>query len=356
MRSATPAARAGKLDDAARLRELRRRLAAEGFFRGGALGYWVRAGGSLIAFILCYLAGLRASGLLSAAAALGTAFFGVQLGIVAHEAGHGSIGRRWWMNELAGQLGMSLVNGLGFSHWRHHHDRHHRRSQVDGEDPDMRFSMALSVTPRDAASRPPSIARWQRYQAVYFWLLSPFFAWSLRVDSITTAARGELPGSRIDRAVLAAHYALWLALPAALGSPAHAALQYLLYTTLLSLYIMVLFTTNHLGLEVIERGAARSYLRQQIEHTRNVRVPRSLDFVFGGLNFHVEHHLFPRVPGHRLRRGSATVAAFCREHGLAYHSHSHLEAVAQIHEHLSGVTRHLRLPEPAAAARQEGAA
>jgi fatty acid desaturase len=322
------------MEDGALLVELRRRLRGLDFFRPHPLGYVVRVAGAALGFALCFVASDRAgaAGVLAAGAA---AFFAVQLGIVAHEAGHRSLGRRPWVNALFGHLGMTLVNGLGFSHWRQAHDRHHRHAQIDGADPDLRFARILSVTRRDAAARSATLARWQRFQAVYFWLLWPFFAWSLRLDSLLTAARRSAPGSALDRVILPAHYLLWLAVP---GSPARALAHYLVYSTALSLYITVLFATNHLGLGVIE-GRRTSYLRQQIEHSRNVRVPRWLDFVFGGLNFHIEHHLFPRVPGHRLRRGSRVIASFCREHALAYPSQGYRQTLLEMHRHLGAMAR-----------------
>jgi fatty acid desaturase len=329
--------------DRSLLIELRQRLGAIGFFRPHPAGYGVRVGRSALGFALCFAAAIWGGDLVLVLAACGAAFFAVQMGIVSHEAGHRSLGRRIWVNDLFGHLGMTFVNGLGFSHWRQAHDSHHRHSQIPGADPDMRFSVVLSVSARDAAARSGPIARLQRFQAVYFWLLSPFFAWSLRFDSIATAVRRSAPGAAVDRVVLPAHYAFWFVVPALVASPGRALALYLTYSTALSLYITALFATNHLGLRLVE--GRRSYLRQQVEHSRNIQVPRWLDFVFGGLNFHIEHHLFPRVPGHRLRRGSGVLQAFCREYGLDYPSHTFGQALAMIARHLAAVAR--ELPRPA---------
>lgn len=333
----------GASSDRASLAALRARLAAAGFFRPRPLGYAIRTSAGVAGFAVCFVAGARAHGVAGALAALGAAFFAVQLGIVSHEAGHRSLGHRAWVNDLFGHLGMTFVNGLGFSHWRHQHDHHHRTSQIDGEDPDMRFALVLSVTAAAAARRRGWVTKLQRFQALYFWLLAPFFAWSLRFDSAATASQGQVRGTAVDRLLLPAHYLLWLVVPAVLlgAEPGHVLGQYLLYSTFLSLYITVLFSANHLGLGVIDPERRPSYLRQQLEHSRNIRLPRALDFLFGGLHFHIEHHLFPRVPGHALRRGSRVVASFCRERGLRYPSQSYWQAVAEIHAQLSAAARAL---------------
>ena len=42
----------------------------------------------------------------------------VQIGFAAHDAGHGAVSDRPWVNELVGQLAFTIVNGLGFESWK----------------------------------------------------------------------------------------------------------------------------------------------------------------------------------------------------------------------------------------------
>ena len=75
-----------------------------------AAGYWL---------LTHHSAGPRAAGVVVSALAM------VQFGILAHDAGHGSISRTRWVNAFWGYLAMSLVCGMGFSRWRAAHHLHH---------------------------------------------------------------------------------------------------------------------------------------------------------------------------------------------------------------------------------------
>ena len=60
------------------------------------------------------------------------------------------------------------------------------------------------------------------------------------------------------------------------------------------------------------------YLRRQVLTSRNIRGGRFVDFVFGGLNYQIEHHLFPSMPRPNLRRAQALVRRFCQERQIPY--------------------------------------
>ncbi|MFY9669033.1 MAG: fatty acid desaturase, partial [Trebonia sp.] len=69
------------------------------------------------------------------------------------------------------------------------------------------------------------------------------------------------------------------------------------------------------------------------------------DFALGGLNYQIEHHLFPSMPRPSLRRSQALVAAFCADRGLPYCQATLLESYAQALSHLNATGR---LTRPAA--------
>jgi fatty acid desaturase len=67
----------------------------------------------------------------------------------------------------------------------------------------------------------------------------------------------------------------------------------------------------------LRRRRARLF-RHQVLTSRNVWGGRLVDFALGGLNYQIEHHLFPSMPRPSLRQAQPLVRAFCREHGLPY--------------------------------------
>ena len=70
---------------------------------------------------------------------------------------------------------------------------------------------------------------------------------------------------------------------------------------------------------MLSAGDRSDFLRRQVLTSRNVRGNWLTDLALGGLNYQIEHHLFPSMPRPNLRRSKAIVAAFCRRAGRALH-------------------------------------
>jgi fatty acid desaturase len=84
------------------------------------------------------------------------------------------------------------------------------------------------------------------------------------------------------------------------------------------------------------------FLRRQVLTSRNVRGSRLIDFALGGLNYQIEHHLFPSMPRPNLRHSQAIVREFCHQHGIAYCQTTLLRSYAQTLQHLHQVGGPLR--------------
>ena len=76
------------------------------------------------------------------------------------------------------------------------------------------------------------------------------------------------------------------------------------------------------------------YLRRQVLTSRNVRGHWLTDFALGGLNYQIEHHLFPSMPSPHLRRAQPIVRAYCAELGIPYLQTSLVESYRQALTHL----------------------
>jgi fatty acid desaturase len=84
------------------------------------------------------------------------------------------------------------------------------------------------------------------------------------------------------------------------------------------------------------------FLRKQVLTSRNVRGGPFVDFALGGLNYQIEHHLFPNMPRANLRRAQPIVAAYCAERGIPYAQTGLVESYRQALAHLHEVGRPLR--------------
>jgi fatty acid desaturase len=259
------------------------------------------------------------------------------MGFVGHDAGHHALSHRRWVNDVWGQLAMTVLCGMSFGFWRSRHNRHHAHCQeVDG-DPDMHFGVLFSVYPHSASWRTPLGRLFLRVQRWAFWPLSAFYWVTLRYDAIRDLFQRPSE-TKVDRFLLPLHWIVLLIVPGLVWSWPAAILAYVSVSCLSSLMTASVFIPNHIGMRRLQPGEKISYLERQVTTSRNISNWRWLDFYFGGLNSQIEHHLFPRVAHHRYRAMRPIVRAYCREHGLAYEEATFRHALASVGRHLGAMT------------------
>jgi hypothetical protein len=88
-----------------------------------------------------------------------------------------------------------------------------------------------------------------------------------------------------------------------------------------------------------------NHLHRQVLTSRNVRGGRIVDLLLGGLNYQVEHHLFPGMPRPNLRRAQRPVAAFCAQRGVRYVETGLLDSYRQVLQHLHDIPQPATIPE-----------
>lgn len=316
-------------------------LSAAGCFRRAPMRSAVYGAFILAGYAAAYGVLLTVPGpALRAAAILVLAFLGVHAGFLAHEAGHGALTRNRALAGLVGQVFNTLLTALCYSYFSHIHRRHHPHCNERAHDPDMQsefFSMyAESAREKRGLGRLIS-----RHQAVLIWILVWLQGYTLKIDSLCFLWRNPR-ATRVDQAFLALHFALWLVVPAlVLGVPA-ALLNYALMTLLIGPYLGTIFLVNHIGTRVVEPGESLSFLEQELAVTRNLGTSRLQEFLFGGLNNHIEHHLFPSMPTARLRSARRITREFCRRHGLVYREMSWFAAAREVARHFKAVSAYVQ--------------
>ena len=261
------------------------------------------------------------------------AFITVHAGFLAHEIGHGAVTRNRRLTEAAGQLFHTFLTALCYSYFRHIHRSHHPHCNDRGRDPDIQ-SGVFSLYEQSAREKRGFAGMVSRHQGALIWILVWLQGFTLKIDSLKYLRANPRAG-RADRWVVAAHFAAWLVPPAAVLGLADALLNYALMTLLIGPYLGTIFLVNHIGTRVVEPGERLHHFFHEIAVTRNVGASRLHDFVFGGVNNHIEHHLFPSIPSARLRAARRITREFCRRHGVAYREMSWLAAARE-------VTRHFR--------------
>jgi fatty acid desaturase len=181
-----------------------------------------------------------------------------------------------------------------------------------------------------------------RYQAYLFFPLLLLEAAHLHAASVRAVVRGTVRSSPLEALLMLVHGVGYLAAVLLVLSPLRAAVFVLVQQGLFGLYLGCCFAPNHKGMPVLEDHRERDYLRRQVLTSRNVRGSRLVDFALGGLNYQIEHHLFPSMPRPSLRRAQPLVRTFCAERGLAYSQSSVFGSYAEALRHLHAAGAPLR--------------
>jgi fatty acid desaturase len=135
------------------------------------------------------------------------------------------------------------------------------------------------------------------------------------------------------------HFAAYLSAVLLVLSPAKAVVFILVQQGLLGFYLSCSFAPNHKGMPVLAASDKTDFLRRQVLTSRNVAGGWLTDFTLGGLNYQIEHHLFPSMPRPNLRLAQSLVAAYCAERGVTYTRTSLLRSYAQALGYLAVVGR-----------------
>jgi fatty acid desaturase len=266
------------------------------------------------------------------------AFGSVQVALIGHDAGHLAVFRSARANWALGWVCWSLVLGIGFWYWYDRHNRHHASTNDLTADPDLQWAGLVAYS--DEALRMRSRrARWLlRHQSVLGPIYTLGLAFAFRVEGIVFALR-RLHGTRriVECALLAASLLLWLSPVAILGFSWLTI--FMLGQVVAGLYLALAIAPNHKGMPTWPAGQPLSFLERQVLSSRNVLPHPITDFVFGGLNYQIEHHLFPSMPRIHFGRARALVKPFCLQHGLTYQEMGAFASYGRVLSELRRVSR-----------------
>ncbi|PII81870.1 acyl-CoA desaturase [Leucobacter sp. OLJS4] len=249
------------------------------------------------------------------AAALGIIF--TQIAFLAHEAAHRQILSTGPANDrlariLAGAIGMS------YSWWDSKHSRHHSNPNRVGKDPDIEVD-TISFLEEDAVEARGFRRMLTKRQGWFFFPLLTLEGLNLHRQSFGhLASREPVRGRWIEIGIIAARFALIL-VPVFLLLPFGMACAFMgVQFAVFGVYMGASFAPNHKGMPVIAHDAKLDFFTKQVRTSRNIRGGWWATWLMGGLNYQVEHHLFPSMARPHLARARAIVREHCRTLGVPY--------------------------------------
>jgi len=261
-----------------------------------------------------------------------------QIGFLGHDAGHRQISGSRRVSRILGVLLGNLGVGLSYGWWVDKHSRHHAHPNTEGADPDIAMRVLAFTEGQAGASRGWSRALF-RFQAYLFFPLLLGEAFSIHVASIRSLASRDSGARPAEAALLGVHVLGYLALVFLVLSPVKAVVFILVQQGLFGVYLGAAFAPNHKGMPILDAADRTDFLRRQVLTSRNVRGGWLTDLSLGGLNYQIEHHLFPSMPRPALRRSQPLIMEYCRQLGLPYCEASLVGSYAQALRHLAIVGR-----------------
>ncbi|HUF38564.1 MAG TPA: acyl-CoA desaturase [Anaerolineales bacterium] len=323
--------------------ELKRRIKAQGLLekQGGFLYYKMAINAVLFAISVWILFNTGSWWVLILNAAFLAFIFG-QIGFVTHDMGHRQGFGRPRKNDFFGLIHGNLMLGMSYGWWVDKHNQHHANPNQVDFDPDIEIPV-LAFTEEEALKKKGIIKTMVKYQGYLFVPILMFETFSLRVGSIQFLwNRKDWKYRKIETVLFILHFAWFFALIFyALGgwqAIAFIAIQQALF----GLYLSSVFAPNHKGMPMIPDDVEMDFLQLQVVTARNVRSHPVTDFWYGGLNYQIEHHLFPTMARNQLREAQKIIRAYCEECNVPYYETSILRSYVEILTYLHEISAVLR--------------
>ncbi|MGV9754853.1 fatty acid desaturase family protein [Streptomyces tricolor] len=257
-----------------------------------------------------------------------------QVALVAHDLAHRQVFRRRRHSEIGGRLFGNLGIGMSYGWWMNKHTRHHAHPNHEELDPDVAPDILVWSTDQARASR--GLARLLGgHQALLFFPLLTLEGFNLHVASVRALRSPFMKNRLLEGALLLLHVAALLSALFLVLSPGKAVAFLAVNHCLFGVYLGCTFAPNHKGMPTLTGEQRLDFLRRQVLTSRNVRGGWFTDVLLGGLNYQIEHHLFPSMPTVHLRRAQVIVRQYCAEIGVPYHEtgliRSYREALTHLH-------------------------
>jgi fatty acid desaturase len=293
----------------------RRRL----FYVGNFLIVTVAMAGAWLGFV-----DLRGSWFeLLLAGAMGILF--TQYAFMGHESAHRQVWRSARANDFSARILCDLIVGMSYSWWMNKHSRHHASPNTVDRDPDIEKDFLVFQEKQARELR--GISAWlaPRQGWIFFPALT-LEGLNLHMQAFRTVLfPGQVDKRALEIVLLLVRNGGYVAVLFSF-LPIGMAFAFLgVQMAVFGVYMGASFAPNHKGMPQIPADARIDFLRRQVTTSRNVHGTGMTTFM-GGLNYQIEHHLFPSMARPYLKRASAMVREYCAARDVNYTSVRALES------------------------------
>lgn len=265
-------------------------------------------------------------------------FIWIQSSYMGHDSGHHRITGHPLLDRVLQVLSGNCLTGLSIAWWKCNHNTHHIACNSLDHDPDLQHMPLFAVSPKlfgniwsyfyrrtlafDAASK--------FFISYQHWTFYPVMCVA-RINLLTQSALFVLTEKRVlqrfvEIAGVAAFWA-WYPLLVSCLPNWWERVAFVLSSFAICGIQHVQFCLNHFSSEVyVGPPKGNDWFEKQTAGTLDILCSPWMDWFHGGLQFQIEHHLFPRLPRCQLRKVAPAVRDLCKKHGLPYSAASFWDA------------------------------
>ncbi|KAG1675245.1 hypothetical protein FOA52_016276 [Chlamydomonas sp. UWO 241] len=333
---------------AEKYREMAKTVEAAGLYKPNP-SYYIPLYAYLTALYIATWMLVRSEQILLASCTIG-AFWG-QLAFVGHDVGHRCVYASKKANDILG-LVVTAFLGIGFSHWVDNHNAHHAVVNSSDCDPEVQFMPFIATSTLHFEHTRPNMTPMEKrlssisqrlvsYQHYSFIPLLFFARYKFYVQSLHSWATAKLYVGRWSELAAQMFFFTWL-VALALQLPTWPQVIVWVVMSHASDWVLYLQTVITHFPRDIRPGVQPEWVEAQAIGTLNWTCPAWLDWYHGGLHFQIEHHLFPRIPRHNLRKSSLLLKPFLEDLGIEYHAPTFFGAINESFESLKRVAMEAR--------------
>lgn len=309
------------------------------------------------------------------ASALLLGLFWQQCGWLAHDFLHHQVFKNRVFGDMVGLFWGNLMQGFSVTWWKNKHNGHHavtnlHSTSVESQDgdPDIdtmpllawSLKQAQSLKEADPNGKHSGLTKFFiKNQAItYFpilllarisWLRESFKT-AMGLGASSENAKEQLARKGLDyplaEPLLLVIFHAWnFALSCKFGqwSLAYSTMYYMTAACSSGLFLALVFGLGHNGMAVYDAETRPDFWNLQVTTTRNIigghGMPQFfVDWFCGGLQYQVEHHLFPTMPRHNLPKCHKLVDSFCKKWDVSYHEADMFVGNMEVLQHLKSVS------------------
>jgi len=262
------------------------------------------------------------------------ALFWQQLAFFGHDIGHNAISHRRKDDLWYGIFFGNTLGGISLGWWKRSHNVHHIVCNSIENDPDIQHLPLFAVTTGEFGRyfstyhqkwfSTDAVAKFLvSYQHFLFYPVMFFARFNLYAQSyLLLLSKEYVQHKKLEFATLVA-FAVWFVTLTMQLPTWTERIVYVVLSHGLAGVLHVQICLSHFTMHTYHGQAYNDdedeWFRMQVKTTMNIDCPVWMDWFHGGLQFQIEHHLWPRLPRHNLRYARTLTKALCKKHGIHYH-------------------------------------